>query len=68
MGNPDLIIIFNKGEKVFSIKGIEYDNRKDAIQFAITRYEKWSKDIFKLADKPEELDFTIRSIEIYEIY
>jgi len=70
MGNPDLVIIINRGEYNFILKGIEYNGHmyNDIVfKIATERYIDWANGIAKIADKPEELNFMIKKIEIYEI-
>lgn len=69
MGNPDLVVIINH-ISTFIVKGKEYDGEyyKGAIDIAVKRYIEQAKEILKTADKPEELNFSIRKIEIYELY
>lgn len=67
MGNPNLVIIINNGEKSFQIDGGYYTSRTEAILVAIEKWEKWTKEIESIADKPEELFFEIQDIKIVEI-
>lgn len=68
MGNPDLIIIIN-GIKVIKINGNEYSGYfyDEAIKLAIERHRQDIKDILKIADFPEQIDDTIKKIEVFEI-
>ena len=65
MGNPDLVIVFNDGEKSFVINGNYYNTRKEAIDIGLYRYGRYVNEVMDIADKPEELNFEIRSINIY---
>ncbi|MHB8276388.1 MAG: hypothetical protein ACYDIA_01875 [Candidatus Humimicrobiaceae bacterium] len=67
MGNPDLIIVFNNGEFVFLIAGNKYNTREEAISISFTKRRLQIGKIYEEADKPEELSFEIKSINIYEI-
>lgn len=67
MGNPDLVIIINNGEKSFQIDGGYYTSRSEAILIAIEKWEKWTEGVENIADKPEELNFELREIKIVEL-
>jgi hypothetical protein len=67
MGNPDLAIVFNHGEISFFINGADYETRKEAIDIGIYKYESYIEEAKSIADKPEELNFEIKSINIYEV-
>ena len=67
MGNPDLCMVFNNGEVSFIIKGTDYNTRKEAIDIGLFKYGAYADEVFEMADKPEELNFEIKSINIYEI-
>lgn len=66
MGNPDLIIIIN--QKVFYINGTEYTNRNEAIKKTIDMWQNYMESLKMIADKPLELCFDIKQIEIYEFF
>lgn len=68
MGNPDLIIVFNNGEVSFFIVGQTYNTREEAIQLGLEEWRRYIKTVYKEADKPEELYFEIKSINIYELW
>jgi len=68
MGNPDLVMVFNNGEVSIIINGIDYNTRKEAIDIGLLKYGEYVNEIMDIADKLEELNFEIRSINIYEIY
>jgi hypothetical protein len=68
MGNPTLIIIFNNGEFVFIISGNEYNTREEAISISLTKRRLAIGKRYEEADNPEELNFDIKSINIYEIW
>lgn len=65
MGNPDLIIVFNQ-IKSFFINGTDYDTRKEAINIALFKYGVYVNEVLEMAEKPEELNLEITSINIYE--
>lgn len=67
MGNPDLIIIINNGEKSFLIKGTKYARRRGAVELAFNEWDKWVREVEELADKPEELFFEIKQVMIVEL-
>ena len=67
MGNPDLVIVFNNGEMNFLIKGIDYETRENALGIGIMKWQEFVKEAMEIADKPEELNFEIRSINFYEL-
>jgi hypothetical protein len=67
MGNPDLCIVFNNGEVAFLLPGLKYDTRGMALTWAVYQWEEYKKEVYEIADKPEELNLEIRSINIYEI-
>jgi len=68
MGNPDLLIVFNNGEINFLIKGTDYNTQKEAIDIGLFKYGEYINEVMDIADKPEELNFEIRSINIYTIH
>lgn len=68
MGLPDLIIVFNNGEVSFFIRGTDYKNREEAINIGIKKWNQYIAYVMQEADKPEELNLEIRSINIYEIF
>ncbi len=46
MGNPDLVVVINNS--AYIIKGTEYDQRHQAVQQAISKFDKYQEDIDKL--------------------
>ena len=66
MGNPDLVVVFNQKESFF-INGADYNTRKEAIDIGLLKYGNYVNEIRGMADYPEELNFEIKSINIYEI-
>ena len=67
MGNPDLVIVFNQKES-FLVNGADYNTRKEAIDIGIFKYGVYTNEILEIAEKPEELNFEITSINIYELF
>ena len=66
MGNLDVVVVFNNGEVSFLL--ISPDSREEAIIISMEKWYQYTKDMEQLADKPEELNFEIKSINVYEIY
>lgn len=67
MRNPDLCIVFNNGEVSFILLGLYYETRWGVLTWAHCKYCDYVKSVLDMADKPEELNFEIRSINIYEL-
>ena len=68
MGNPDLLIVFNNGEISFLLMGNMYNTREESIKYGISQWNDFVNYTYKNADNPEELNFEIKSINIYTIH
>lgn len=66
MGNLDVVIVFNDGLFSVVLKGTEYNTITEAIQTALSKWDKWLFDLEQSADCPEEITHGIRTIRIYE--
>lgn len=64
MGNSDLIIIINDNE-TFLIKGVDYNNREEAIKKAIDLFIQRILDVKKIADFPEQIEERIDLIRVF---
>lgn len=65
MGNEDLAITINN--YTFLILGREYSDNWEAIKKAKIRFDNSIRELKKFADFPEDIDDTIKNIEVRPI-
>jgi hypothetical protein len=67
MGNSDIVIVFNNGLVSFLIKGNEYETINGLINIGLNKWEKWLENLKQSADYPEEINYGIKSINLFEV-